>query len=470
VIGLGTRLLVAVGGLVLCAAVAVGVSLRQGTREALVELRSIEKDAADPVPSPAELASALDGRCCDAARLRELEPRLGSRAALFVLDADGRVVARAGSALGAFGDVQLSRGHGGLVLDGLLRRDGRAERLRLVFRESGLTVRAADGRTLVVHVVPLPDPGRAERDAAFLGAVDRQLVLALALVGVLALAVTWALARSVARPLQALRDAARALGGGALDRRVEPRGAAEVVELGRAFNQMADELQHQQVLRRDLVHDVAHELRTPLTALRCRVETLLDGLATDPAAALRDVQDEVVHLGRLVDDLQLLAQAEARELPVARERVAVRVVCMAAVRSAGLDTDPRVSIAVDEDLTAVADAGRLRQVLTNLLANASRHTPVDDRITLSARGEGDTVAIDVRNGGSRLDRNQQARVFDRLYRTDPARQRGTGGSGLGLAIVRQLTEAMGGTASVSSEAATVTFTIRIPAASASSQG
>ena len=106
---------------------------------------------------------------------------------------------------------------------------------------------------------------------------------------------------------------------------------------------MAGELERQQALRQSLVHDVAHELRTPLTALRCRLETVLDGLSPDPARAVRDVHEEVLHLGRLVDDLQDLALAEARELRLNLTDVPLADVVASAIRAAGLDGDARGS-------------------------------------------------------------------------------------------------------------------------------
>ena len=109
----------------------------------------------------------------------------------------------------------------------------------------------------------------------------------------------------------------------------------EVADLGRRFNAMAAELERQHTLRRGLLHDVAHELRTPLTALRCRLETWMDGLSPAPATAYRDMRDEVLHLGQLVDDLQELALAKPR---AACTRPRNRPLISSAIRAAGLDT------------------------------------------------------------------------------------------------------------------------------------
>jgi two-component system sensor histidine kinase BaeS len=209
------------------------------------------------------------------------------------------------------------------------------------------------------------------------------------------------------------------------------------------------------------VHDVAHELRTPLTALRCRLDTVADGLASDPARTLAGASEEVRHLTRLVDDLQELALAEAGELKLTIAPVSLDEAVRSAVGAASLDRDPRLHLEI-EDTRVRTDAVRLRQILINLLTNADRHTPPDGAISVRARRDSSQVVIEVRNTGSALDEEQRARVFDRFYRADPSRQRATGGSGLGLAIVKHLAEALGGSVAAESDAAGVTMRVRVP--------
>jgi signal transduction histidine kinase len=237
--------------------------------------------------------------------------------------------------------------------------------------------------------------------------------------------------------------------------------------LGEAFNAMAVELQRQEALRRDLVHDVAHELRTPLTDLRCRLEAVIDGLAADPQQAVRALHDDVRHLGRLVDDLQELAQAEARILALDVRPVALDPAIRAALRTAGLDGDRRIVPLAPTDITVRADPDRVRQIVANLLTNAARHTPAGGAIAIAVAVDPELVRVDVHNTGSALDAASAARVFDRFYRADPARSRNTGGSGLGLAIVKQLVEAQGGRVWAGSDATGVTVGFSLPRAHAS---
>jgi signal transduction histidine kinase len=463
---LQTRLLLAVGALAVVAVAAVAIAVRQGARQEFFRFQDVERRGV--LARGSELAHALvpdlDGRCCETQVLSAAASRLAPDVALFVVDsASGATVASAGLPLGRFERLVTRRDGGELAIEGTRRLGQTLRRIGLRYAIDGAPLHLADGRAALAYVVPFPDAERDRNAAAFLGSLDRRLLVATGLVGLLALLVTWVLARGIVRPLAELRAATSDLARGHLSRRVAPAGSGEVTELGRAFNAMAGELERQQNLRQSLVHDVAHELRTPLTALRCRLETVLDGLSPDPARAVRDLHEEVLHLGRLVDDLQDLALAEARELRLDLADVPLADVVGSAIRAAGLEGDSRILTELTPGLAVRADALRLRQILLNLLTNAARHTPDGGTITVRATssegapagepasrpsaqpptGQGDVV-VTVRNTGSHLDAEQLGRVFDRFYRADPSRQRATGGTGLGLAIVKHLVEAQGG--------------------------
>jgi len=465
---LQTRLLIAVGALALAAIALVVLAARQGTRLEFVRFAEAERTRhTAELPAIAErLASRLADRCCDAASLRAVADAIPREAALLIVDpASGRLIASAGLSLASLSRLETSLSGETLALDVARQTGNRVERGSLRFVQPSRTLRLADGRTARLYLVPIPAGERPSGEAAFFGALDRRLVIAAVLVGLLAIGATWVVVRGVTRPVEELQAASRDVAHGRFGRRVAPRGSRETIELGESFNRMAAELERQETLRRDLVHDVAHELRTPLTDLRCRLEAVIDGLAPDPRQAVRDLHDDVRHLGRLVDDLQELAQAEARALVLDVREVAIDDVVRAALRTAGLDADPRVALDAPAGLTVRADPDRTRQIVVNLLTNAVRHTQDDGAIQMTARGDGGRVALEVRNTGSTLDAAQLARVFDRFYRADPARGRLTGGSGLGLAIVKQLVEAQGGETWARSDAGSVTVGFSLPAAS-----
>jgi signal transduction histidine kinase len=461
---LQARLLIAIGALGVLALLAVALAARQGTRQGFSRLQELERSVDGPAPAAdTDVATRLERRCCERHDLAAAAEGLGEDVVVLVTDpASGALIGAAGRRADSAERLDTRRTGEVLGVELTTSAGGARELVSLRFRQAGVPITLPDGREAVVHVVHFPNPARARLVRDLLVGVDRRLLLATALVGLLALASTWAIVRGSVGPLDDLRRAAGALARGELTARVVPRGSREVVDLGRDFNAMAEAIERQQALRRQLLHDVAHELRTPLTALRCRLETVIDGMARDPARAVHDLHDEVRHLTRLVDDLQDVALAEARELALDMREVRVEEIIGSALAAAGLEADARVKVESGHALTVPADPVRLRQVLLNLLTNASRHTPEGGTIGLAAsRGDGGVV-ITVRNTGSQLTDDEAARVFDRFYRTDPSRQRTTGGSGLGLAIVKHLVEAHGGRVWASADTEGVTFGVALP--------
>jgi signal transduction histidine kinase len=461
---LQTRLLVAVSVLAIAAVIAVALTARQGTRSEFSRFQEHEERRSGAGDRTAkQIAPIVDGVCCDASVLTAAAAGLGSDELLVVLDEQGSTMALAGPATAYLRQVKTHFSGDVLVVDALREQQGAVEAIALRFIDRAAPrVRRRDGGTAILFVVPIPARGIVPPDAAFLGSVDRRLLMATTIVAIVVLGITWTLTRRIVRPIGELCGAARDLASGDLTRRVAVAGADEVTELGHSFNAMAAALERSQTLRRQMMHDVAHELRTPLTALRCRLETIVDGLSRDPQQALAGANEEVQHLSRLVDDLQELAMAEARELRLTMTTAGLAEVAQSAARVAGLDRDPRLRFDVSPTLHIHADVVRVRQMLVNLLTNADRHTPADGSIAIRGGEWNGAVIVEVHNTGSALEPDQLERVFDRFYRVDPARRRSTGGIGLGLAIVKHLVEAHGGRVWAASDASGVTFGFSLP--------
>lgn len=462
---LRTRLLVAIGAMAVLALAVVALAARQSTQQGFRRLQELERTVERRLPrAPGVAASRLRERCCSDEDLAAAAAGLSDRAIVLVTRADdGSLVAAGGPGASSASALTTRRAGEQLELSLTVETGDAREVLALRLGLAGTRLRLLDGRDVVVYEVELPSPERERLREAILEGLDTRLVAATGLVGLGALALTWLIVGRSLEPLDELRRATGRLARGSLATRVTPRGSREVADLGRDFNTMAEAIERQQELRRQLVHDVAHELRTPLTSLQCRLESVIDGMTPDPAGAVRELHDEVRHLTRLVDDLQDVALAEARELALDVQEVDAAQVVTSAIGGAGLGEDPRVETGVPPGLTVRADAVRLRQVLLNLLTNAARHTPPGGTIAVTGARDGDDVVLTVHNTGSRLSDDEAARVFDRFYRTDPSRQRTTGGSGIGLAIVKHLVEAHGGRVRVSSDDKSVTFVVALPA-------
>ena len=256
------------------------------------------------------------------------------------------------------------------------------------------------------------------------------------------------MSRRLTKPLDSLQNGARAIGNNDLSYRVNISGTEEMVEVGTAFNQMADQLEQAEMLRRNLLTDVAHELRHPIHVLQGNLRAILDDVYPLEKGEISRLFDQTEHLSVLVNDLHVLSQAEARQLPLHKQGVDIgALVKETAVSFRPTATANGVKLRI-ELLGAIPsvqiDADRIRQVVNNLLTNALRHTPVDGLITVSVEQVATTVQIKVNDSGSGIAAADLPHLFDRFYRTDNARNRGQGGAGLGLAIVRAFVEAHDG--------------------------
>ena len=228
---------------------------------------------------------------------------------------------------------------------------------------------------------------------------------------------------------------------------------------------MADTLELEDQLRRALVADVAHELRTPVAILQATTEAMADGITEPSAATLSSLHDETLRLGRIIEDLEVLASAEAAGLTLELEPVDLAVVADEAatglqpqLESAGLSLTSDLQPAVVR-----GDKNRLHQVLTNLLTNAIKFTPAGGFIKVSVSlSPADRVAtVVVEDSGRGIAQKDLAHVFDRFWRG--ADVRNTTGSGVGLAVVQELVHAHHGRVAVASEESHGTrFSVEIP--------
>ena len=296
-------------------------------------------------------------------------------------------------------------------------------------------------------------------DRTFRRIVIAESITALAVLATLAVVAEWVLRQGV-RPLDDIAATADAIAGGDLSRRVATTKSplTEAGRVGIAFNRMLGQIEDdirqrketEQRLKR-FIADASHELRTPLTSIRgyadlWRQGGLPDGVARDDA--MRRVEDESARMGRLVDDLLLLARLD-EGIPLASNLVDLSKLASECVTDARVvDPERTITLAGASPVEVVGDEDRLRQVISNLIVNARTHTPAKAAIHVRTARTGTEAIVEVRDEGSGMDAATAARVFDRFYRADPARSRSQGGSGLGLAIVAAIVSSHRGTVAV----------------------
>jgi two-component system OmpR family sensor kinase len=302
----------------------------------------------------------------------------------------------------------------------------------------------------------------------------RQVLLVASALGLaLALAGGWVLAGRALRPVDRVTAAAAAIATGdgtatSLSSRLAvPPTDDELSRLSATFNAMLDRLQASFRAQERFVGDASHELRTPLTAIRGNVDVLLRQSrlsgrelgATDLAPALDDIRRESDRMRRLLDDLLLLARADADAgkdpadtTTIRHETVRLDEIAADAVRSAAaLASGQVLELEAPRGVQVPGDPDRLHQLVMILLDNAIRHTPPGGRIRVAVASTADGQArIAVRDEGEGIAPEHLPHLFERFYRADGARGRSSGGTGLGLAIAQAICRAHGGDISVTS--------------------
>lgn len=258
---------------------------------------------------------------------------------------------------------------------------------------------------------------------------------------VLASGLAWIVAGRVLQPLTDLTEAAHSVNEADWTQRINVRGDDQIAFLAQTFNEMLDRLESAFTAQARLIDDAGHELRTPLTIVRGHLELI----SHDPAEreeTLGLVMEELDHMGRMVDDLLLLAHAEQDGF-LHRHPVDIDTFVDDIARKARMLGDRGWTVTERAPVVGMADQQRLTQAMMNLCRNAVEHTPPDVAVLLGSRVVGDDVHLWVADDGPGVPSAEQGRIFDRFARgehVDPS----TGGAGLGLAIARIIAEAHGG--------------------------
>ncbi|MCO5385406.1 MAG: cell wall metabolism sensor histidine kinase WalK [Desulfosporosinus sp.] len=298
--------------------------------------------------------------------------------------------------------------------------------------------------------------------------VDSILGIALigALIGiVLATILSIFVSRKMIRPLAKMEETARQITEGEFGRQIPVTSEDEVGRLARSFNRMSTELEEKieaierlDHLRQELLSDVSHELRTPLTVIQGFSEAVLDGLVKSKEQEklyLSNIIDESERLRRLVDDLLDLKGMEAAKTFDEMEYVVMNKLAQITVerlRNMANSKEIKLTLSVPEQtITIWGNIDRLKQVLTNLLDNAIKHSEVGGAVRVELGMEYNYTFISVENSGPGIPREEIENIWERFYKVDKSRSRRGTGTGLGLSIVKKIIEMHGGKVSAESE-------------------
>lgn len=324
--------------------------------------------------------------------------------------------------------------------------------------------RAADYyRVLVARYQVAP----VDAHRIFLDAIHRDLIWGTIAALALTLLLTYLLTRWVLRPLFQITAITRKVADGNYSERVNVVSRYEVGQLADAFNHMAENLEKIELLRKNMVADIAHELRTPLTNLRGYLEGLSDSVIPPSRETFRMLEQEVLRLVNLVEDLQQLAKADAAKAFLDLQSLSLhellgQIMDLYRPNFQEKEIDVQWCLEPGSD-TVTADRDKLLQAIRNLVDNAWKYTPRQGIVTISAQRTADGIRTVFANSGAVIAANDIPYLFERFFRADRSRSRDAGGAGIGLAIVKELIEAHGGTVGAESDESGTRVWFTLPA-------
>jgi signal transduction histidine kinase len=282
------------------------------------------------------------------------------------------------------------------------------------------------------------------------------------IIGVFAISsvLAWLTIGKLLKPVHDLAATARSISESDLSQRLAVQGSGELADLANTFNNMMNRLQEAFMSQRNFINDAGHELRTPITIIQGHLD-LLDEVPVEMTETLDLVQDELDRMGRLVNDMILLAKAEHQDF-LQLETIEIQPFLEDLLLKAQMLADRNWQLKQQGKGIVVADRQRLTGALLNLLNNAAQHTQLGDLIELGAAMLPRQVRFWVRDTGEGIALSDQARIFERFARATNSRRR-SDGSGLGLAIVQAIAEGHGGQVELTSQPGCgSTFTLILP--------
>lgn len=295
----------------------------------------------------------------------------------------------------------------------------------------------------------------------FIHSSNRFLAYSVIGLGLIAALLSFLSARRLSRPLHELTLAAEQLAAGITARRVQVTDNDEIGRLSLTFNRMADSLEAQERLRKQLVSNAAHELRTPLMVIRGELEGMMDGLLPTTSAAMQSLHDETVRLANILDGVDELtrAQAASQNLKLKKTQL-VPFFRQALARFESQAAARKVTIAVngDDELYLLIDPDIFTRIIINLASNSLRAMPDGGQLDINVTQTTSCRAhVNITDTGAGIDPEQLPHIFERFHKGK------NGGLGLGLAIVKELVEAHDGTIKVFSELGNgANFMIELP--------
>ncbi len=261
----------------------------------------------------------------------------------------------------------------------------------------------------------------------------------------------------ITRPIHELKNVALSISNGNLRQRIEVTGKSEIAELANTFNTMSQKLENMDRNRSEFVSNASHELKTPLSSMKILIESLLYQDGVDEKIYkefLSDINREIDRLSDIITGLLTLAKTESEAEALTLNKILLSELVHKSVRALqpiARENGVALTFTVSSDPEVECDALKVMQAVMNLVENAIKYTGDGGRVSVTLQRSGGNAMIVIRDNGCGIPENEIPHLFDRFYRVDKARDRGTGGSGLGLHITRKIALLHGGRIDIQSE-------------------
>ncbi len=260
----------------------------------------------------------------------------------------------------------------------------------------------------------------------------------------------------ISKPIRQLERAARKIAEGEKPEDTKIISDDEIGKLSHSFNNMRNQIEKTERVRRELIANISHDLRTPLTSIHGFVQGMLEGLIKpeDQYQYLKIIQEETNRLIQLTSDILDLAKIESENVKLSIESVNISSIIETVLPSFQLkarDKAIHIDVDVENEITVAADPEKLKQIFNNLFSNALKFTVVSGHIEIKAESLGKTVRLSIKDNGIGISKEDLPFVFEKFFRADQSRRSEAESTGLGLSIVKNLVMLMNGTIGVESE-------------------
>ena len=306
----------------------------------------------------------------------------------------------------------------------------------------------------------------SDNDLEFINAINRLLIGVGAFSLLLSIFFGSFMSKRLSAPISKVITTAHMISKGYFDDRItEKSNTKETAQLTETINNLAETLEKQEVLRKQLTADVAHELRTPLATLQSHMEAMIDGIWKPDTERLKGCHEEIARINKMVGGLEQLARYESENLILTKTNFDILELVRHITNNFEKEfLNNNIVFEFDGEVDIVrADKDKVSQVVINLLSNAIKYTPGGGTVKVTVKGSNDAVQITVKDTGRGIPPEDLPHIFERFYRADKSRNRLTGGAGIGLAIAKAIIEAHKGKIQVQSKINEGTeFTILLP--------